>query len=552
MEYRRTWRAKATQPCRSRAAARGAPLVAAAPAKFLPRREPAPVLCAGELRADRRGLTGPAGDLRDVLRAVAFDLSGRAATASFPRLLPFGDLRVSGSWSRRDADGVEQLRARLRGRAPSRRRGEERGRAERLASRCVDEVDGSVAISRSVDVDRGLVTGFHAECVVLVRDGPRRWRRLSLIDEWRLVAVRHNQDFDFRKRVAAALEAGVAWLREAVAADRSFFEDRSGERSYGDGRLALALLAMLHGGVAADDAVVQRGFRSLRRRRLDDAYSLATALMATAARAERGAPSAGDRQAASRWLAALLRCRDPRVAADELLRFNYTRAPRYDTSLQQYGLLGLRAAQRLGLQVPEGAFAAAARHLLKVQARSGRRHRLKLVDHAALLRSAPGEPPPAVDARARARGFAYRDPDEPSYGAMTAAGVSGLLLAREGLTAQGSADRALLHAIDDGVRDGFAWLAQNFSVRVNPGDAERADNHRGYWLYCLERCCELARVARLDSRDWYYEGGLQLLSAQRPGGAFRSGHASTLTLDSTCFAVLFLSRASAKGPITGG
>ena len=135
---------------------------------------------------------------------------------------------------------------------------------------------------------------------------------------------------------------------------------------------------------------------------------------------------------------------------------------------------------------------------------------------------------------------------------MTAAGVSGLLLAREGLTAQGSADRALLHAIDDGVRDGFAWLAQDFSVRVNPGDAERADNHRGYWLYCLERCCELARVARLDSRDWYYEGGLQLLSAQRPGGAFRSGHASTLTLDSTCFAVLFLSRASAKGPITGG
>ena len=96
-----------------------------------------------------------------------------------------------------------------------------------------------------------------------------------------------------------------------------------------------------------------------------------------------------------------------------------------------------------------------------------------------------------------------------------------------------------MRAIDGGVRDGFAWLAQNFSVRTNPGDAERADNHRGYWLYSLERCCELARAARL-------------LGEQQPCGAFASGHASTLTLDSTCFAVLFLSKASRKGPVTGG
>ena len=69
------------------------------------------------------------------------------------------------------------------------------------------------------------------------------------------------------------------------------------------------------------------------------------------------------------------------------------------------------------------------------------------------------------------------------------------------------------------MRDGFAWLAGNFSVRINPGDPERADNHRRYYLYCLERCCALADVARLQGRDWYYEGGLQLLLAQRPDGS---------------------------------
>ena len=87
-------------------------------------------------------------------------------------------------------------------------------------------------------------------------------------------------------------------------------------------------------------------------------------------------------------------------------------------------------------------------------------------------------------------------------------------------------------------------------MRCNPGDEERADNHRGYWLYCLERCCELNHTARLDGRDWYFEGGVQLLAAQQPNGAFRSSHPGTLQLDATCFAVLFLAKASAPGPIT--
>lgn len=123
---------------------------------------------------------------------------------------------------------------------------------------------------------------------------------------------------------------------------------------------------------------------------------------------------------------------------------------------------------------------------------------------------------------------------------------------RQGGCTEGVRDRGLLRRIDAGIDDGFAWIARNFSVRANPGDAERADNHRAYWLYCLERCCELRGVALLQGRDWYYEGGMQLLLAQRGDGSFRSGHASTLTIDSTCFAVLFLSKASAQGPITGG
>jgi hypothetical protein len=545
VEYRRTARAAASVACRSKALADKAPLDAKLPARYLPRMPPAPVLCAGELRDDRRGVAGQVCDLRDVLRAVAFELGPRSARMTVPMLLPYGEVRVTGSWSSPDEGGVQHLRARIRLKPPSRR--------DRLAALCVGGGAGEVTITRSVDAARGLVAGYHAECLLVVDEGERRWRRLQIVDEWRLVAVRANQDFDFRKRVAAAIRDGATWVRSAVAADRGFLEDRRGERNYGSGRLALALLAMLHGHVPPQDEVVQKGFSTLRRRRIDDAYSLATALMAMAALGRRTELSAADRRAAAGWLVRLLKCTDPRVGSDELLRFNYTRGPRYDTSLQQYGLLGLRAAQQLDLDVPASAFAAAARHLLAVQAGQQGSLHLELVDHGALLRAAGGdEPAVAQRARAKVRGFAYREPDEPTYGAMTSAGVSGLLLARAGLTAQGVRDRGLERRIDDGVRDGFAWIARHFSVRSNPGDPERADNHRAYWLYCLERCCELAGVARLQGRDWYYEGGMQLLLAQRPDGSFRSGHASTLTLDSTCFAVLFLSKASAQGPITGG
>jgi hypothetical protein len=330
----------------------------------------------------------------------------------------------------------------------------------------------------------------------------------------------------------------------------------------------LALLTLVHGGVPADDAVLRQGFDELRRRRLEDTYSLATALMAVAARsappgeAERirhGELAAvprrqldeRDAKAAQQWFRQLLENVDPRTDQGDLLRFNYTAGPRYDTSLQQYGLLGMWSAHTCGLDVPPSAFAAAARHLLAVQAEHGERLRLVRTDHGA-LRDAAGTAaePQAAAIGASARGFAYQERDEPSYGSMTSAGVSGLLLARAGLRAGGKPDRVLMQRLDAAIDDAFAWLAAEFSVRCNPGFAERADNHWYYWLYGLERSCELDGVAWLQGRDWYYEGALQLLSQQQPNGSFRAEHASTLLLDATCFAVLFLAKATPPAAVT--
>jgi hypothetical protein len=366
-----------------------------------------------------------------------------------------------------------------------------------------------------------------------------------------------------------AIEAGTAWIRDAIDEQKSFLVDKGGdERNYGSGRLALGLLALLHGGVPASDAVVQKGFAELRKRRHEDSYTLATALMALAAlhtppgeaaRLREGSLTtlpvrelpAKDRAIAEKWLRQLLENVDPRGDAAGVLRFNYTPGPRYDTSLQQYGLLGLWAAHGCGLDVPKGAFARAGKHLLDVQGKARGSLLLRTASYAQMRDAVWTDGVPKEDERrAQPRGFAYQEADEPAFGSMTSAGVSGLLLARAGMVARGEDDRALGKAIDDAIRDGHAWLAAEFSVRCNPGFAERADNHWYYWLYCLERSCELAGIARLGGRDWYHEGALQLLAQQQGNGSFRAEHSSTLLLDSTSFAILFLAKATAAA-VTG-
>ena len=556
-EYRREWRATASDACKTAGLARAAALVGKVPDRYLHRLAPAPWVCQGELTADQKALEGPVRDLRDVARAVACDLGSRGAIKGrFPRVLPFGDLALAGSWTTAAPDGTQTLRASVAGKPPATAPGDAKGVVDRLRPFCIDDVDGSLVMRRRVDAAAGRIVGYEAEFDLVVAEGPKAHRRLVVVDRWDLVAVRDNQDADFRKRVAAAIRAGTDFVREAIDEKKSFLVDAGkDERNYGSGRLALGLLTLVHGHVALDDPVLVRGFDDLRRRRLEDSYSLATALMAVAARRQYGggrAPDERDGKAAKGWLQQLLANVDPRVQPAELLRFNYTAGPRYDTSLQQYGLLGLWSAQCLGLELPATAFPAAARHLLAVQGPPRGRTTLRLATYDQLREVAGTDERPRVpELSAQPRGFAYQEADEPPFGSMTSAGISALVLAQKGMAVAGITDRALTAAIDDAVRDAFAWLAEEFSVRANPGFAERADHHWYYWLYGLERSCELRSIALLQGRDWYHEGALQLLSQQQANGSFRAEHSSSLLLDTTCFAVLFLAKATPAAAITG-
>lgn len=571
LEYRRTWRAAAGPLAKSAGDARSGETNEKTPERYLPRLPPAPILCQGELREDQLAIGDPVRDLRDVLRAVAFDLGSRTAVRQrLPRVVPLGDLSIGGTWTPLAAGGAQSLRATFQARPPAAIPGEQNGTVARLRPFCFEGAEGALSVQRTIDAAAGRVDSFTAHLDVVVEEQPRQFRRFVLDDEWQFVAVRENQDAEFRKRVAQAIRLGVRFVKDAIGAQKSFLVDDGKEnRSYGSGRLALGLLTLLHGHVPPDDPVVVRGFEELAKRELIDTYSLGTALMAMAARhapegeaerirsgqlaaiTARGIAEA-DRQLAAKWAAQLRKNVDPRIDANKVLRFNYVAGPRFDTSLQQYGLLGLWSAHLCGADVPGPTFAAAARHLLAAQGSAVGRVPLRLATYAD-LRAVYGttEAPRAAEQKAVARGFAYVEALEPSYGSMTSAGISGLLLARAGMQAKGLRDPELEKSIDEAVRDAFGWLAREFTVRANPGFAERADHHWYYWLYGLERSCELDGIARLQGRDWYYEGALQLMVMQQANGSFRTEFASSLLIEATCFAVLFLAKSTAAAPITG-
>jgi hypothetical protein len=132
-----------------------------------------------------------------------------------------------------------------------------------------------------------------------------------------------------------------------------------------------------------------------------------------------------------------------------------------------------------------------------------------------------------------------------SYGGMTCAGVVGLSLA---LHHAGAADPAS----DPRVRRGLAWLEERFAVDRNPYPKSRKNKHSNhfYYLCALERVGDLLGLERLGDHDWYAEGARYLLSMQREDGAFvaeenREG-AVERQIEDTCFALLFLRRATAR------
>ena len=224
-----------------------------------------------------------------------------------------------------------------------------------------------------------------------------------------------------------------------------------------------------------------------------------------------------------------------------------------DTSISQYGMLGLWAAARAGIVVPQKVLDQSAGWHLRTQFRTGSwgyqplggdneaKHSMTVAGAgslgiARLLMSrnpqeleSLGEDPEAKTKKVE-RAFGVLDKvvpmDEPEKPAAVKVEID------ETYKPQNSSAQ-----ITAAMKGGLGWVGANYSVDKN------VSGWHLYYMYGLERAASLANQEKIAGHDWYTEGYRVLLRLQTPTGAWNDLGGE---IASTCFAVLFLVRATEK------
>jgi hypothetical protein len=425
-----------------------------------------------------------------------------------------------------------------------------------------DLAETKLSIQRWWNMEQGRISRFHANLkgILVPRNGARK-HKFEIEETWSFVAIRKRKSAWFRKAVRRSINQGTKFLRSKISTWKGdgTFKDRAKNRfqnTHGTGRLALVLLTLLKQNPDRKDSLLQNLLTMLRKRLPNDSYSLGLSLMALEALYEPPneaeqiregllrapslrKPKPADLELMKKWVVRLLENIDTRSDPSYKLRFNYTRGGRYDNSVTQYAALGLRSAALCGISLPGFVWPGLLNHFLSDQKKKERdralRFRLISFEEHARMRSTRDESK-ATSAflRAKARGYGYSTTGFP-YGSMTCAGITGLALAESMLRRNKRIQKGQRIKTDKAILSAFAWLFENFSVRKNP---RRDNDHYFYYLYSLERACQLSGIALIGQKDWYFEGSMQILLGQQANGSWNG-------LINTCFSILFLKRAVA-------
>ena len=514
----------------------------------------AAVVLDGELDEKKKRIVEPLFDLRDVLPRLCLDLSQtkqgkqslqlRSVEVGVDIDATYGALQSDGSQSV-EATFVDWNQKDL---------GKDR--------KHFPLVKGSLRGARKVDRENGRVQSFDGVIEIEAQwfDKPRTVRT-TMRDAWTFLEVLEPKDAKVRTMVAEAIRKATESLQKNL--QRLCDPREPNEDPYHDhhpGELALALLAIVKGGGDTKSDAVRSAYDNLRRRNIEGTYSLGAAILALEAlytpagewQAMRDgtidAPmarklSAEDFALVSEWTKRLLGNLDTTTDPAYVRRYHYGPSKLWDNSTTQYALLGLYGAQLCGVEISPQVWSASAAHLLACDRAVGKEAPLLITSHADRDRIEQGKKATRTGGKkVQPSGFGYQDGNDLT-GSMTTAGVSGLSLCAAALRAQKKGSPKLLNDLDAGVRSGFAWLEQNLSVRRNPGPIHAWGSWNHYYLYGLERACELNHVAWLGGRDWYFEGAMQLLGQQHTDGNWGDSI-------NTSFALLFLKK-SALPAITG-
>ena len=537
-----------------------------------------PHLLGKELDAKSQVVKTPFRDLRDLPAFLAFDLRRANRYAKLRRqtvtVANFAPLWLDVTYQTVADDGTQRIEARLRKalrqrparapRAPAKPSRKPRGKGKAASKPAAAKprpplAIGTIVIQRRVDPKNHRVESFTSDMQLIFdlrapnKALPRvKQCSLGLRESWTFRRQLEPNDATFQARVHEAIAKGARYLR-----------GEAGRRGLAPGHLALVILTLLKAGEDPRDPLMRKLLDRLRRMTSQRTYELSVAIMAIEAlyapanerdllisgridRPMERKPNPEDKALLEKWVEILLENVDLRVELAYVQRWNYTPAPRYDNSCTQYAMLGLYTASLCGVEISPQVWLASANHWLESQTDpDGASELLQLVSYPEMNRAKNrGGRPRRTGSRGipvRARGWAYTGRNRRSAtGSMTTAGITGLVICEAALRQQKKGTKRLRSRVQDAMKSGFAWLARNFTITKNPPKANR---HDYYYLYGLERACELNGTAMINGRRWYFEGAEYLLGKQGKHGPWAN-------LLDTCFAILFLKKA-APPVITG-
>ncbi|MBL4849050.1 MAG: hypothetical protein JKY65_26295, partial [Planctomycetes bacterium] len=368
---------------------------------------------------------------------------------------------------------------------------------------------------------------------------------------------------EFHLEVQTAIEEGSAWLEKATQKRLAKFKSAAKPGHQRVGQLALPVFALLRSGIPPTK--LDACFRWLASQPHEATYSVALFIMALEARAvERQALPPRDR---TRSVTRFHR-KDPAKVDRELIRratqwliktrkvgagwWSYYGNPggeeaggkggpldhkhkpvttSGDRSNSQFAVLALHSAMASGVEVPAEVWREVAKEAIGSQAKTGPERNLagSIFSPGSPFAHDPrdrlGDPNKTLErnhgrtielAGAEARGWFYRMTRRPkggAYGSMTAAGASTVAVARAALLELGPLEPKLDKQLMTSLRDGLAWLLNNYDVTRNP---RRATAWFFYYTYSLEKAMDTAGVERLGLREWWRDVAAELLSRRDP------------------------------------